>query len=182
LISKKGGVAMQHKKRVFTAVLSIFLLWGLLPPAAYGKHDACVVYAGKNKKDKKQIMRALSKSGLTAKAYNSDLLTIADYSGKQKAITKISQSNIVVIIKDSSMEALSGTRFSHYVMVVNSVKTNIKSSEGKLYVLNKGTGISGLGNNVKKIEITSAGDLPNSEKIKSLDVVLVNQNINDFVF
>lgn len=172
---------MPHKKRIFIAVLSIVLLWGVLPPVAYGMHDVYVVYAGRNKKDKKQIIKALSQNGIDAKGYNVDLLAIADYSGKQKALSKISKAHIVVIIKDAPIEALAGTRFDHYVMVVDSVKTDIKSRRGKLYVLPKGTGLSNLGSNVRKLEVSNTGDLTNSEKIKSLDVVLVDLDMSKAV-
>jgi len=41
---------------------------------------------------------------LTAKAYNTDFLVLADYSGKQKVITRFEKARMIVVIHHSQYE------------------------------------------------------------------------------
>ena len=86
---------MKKNKWIINLALSSILLLGALP--AWGV-DVYVVYSSIDKPLQKTLKKSLP-SSLKIRSYNIDLLTMADYSGKQKALIKIMKARIVVIIK-----------------------------------------------------------------------------------
>ncbi len=86
-----------------------------LSPAAYAV-DIYLVYAGSDKPIQKELKAALS-SNFQVKSYNVDMLAMADYSGKQKAISKIAKAKLVVLVNNKPEEALEGAEFSNVISV-----------------------------------------------------------------
>ncbi len=78
--------------------------------------DIYLVYSGTSKSIQKALKKALP-SELKVKSYNVDLLAIADYSGKQKAILKLSQAKIIVLITNKPMEVLGDIKFENTLTV-----------------------------------------------------------------
>ncbi len=106
--------------------------------AAGADVDVYVVFSGKNKGDKSKIKKLLPKE-LPVKYYNVDLLALADYSGKQKAIAKLERAKIIVLIKDAAMELLQGAFFRSNLVIVESCKNTVISENSTFYVLGNDT-------------------------------------------
>lgn len=162
-----------HRK-ILQSGLAMIMAFSLLseasftPAVAGSGVDVYIVFAGKDKKEKKAIQKALP-DNLTVKFYNVDLLALADYSGKQKAIAKLEKAKVVVFVKDAPHELLEGISLATAAVIFNSAKSGVQSSTKTLYVV--GTGIS-LGGGLKTHNATEA-DLRNLELLRSTDAVLL---------
>ena len=66
-------------------------------PAHAAGVDVYLVYVGADKSVKNNIVSALPEQ-LVVKHYNASMLKMADYSGKQKVVTKLSKAKLVVFI------------------------------------------------------------------------------------
>ncbi len=104
------------------------------PTAQAGDLDVYIVYSGKNKQAKKALVNALG-PGVSVKAYNADLLALADYSGMQKAVAKIEQAKMVVILSDRPMELLKGSTLKQNLIIVGSMLGTVVSSKRCVRVL-----------------------------------------------
>ncbi|PCK07387.1 MAG: hypothetical protein COA42_14525 [Alteromonadaceae bacterium] len=93
--------------------------------------DVYLVYAGADKKLQKRI-RATLPGDLAIKSYNASLLMMADYSGKQKAIAKLSSAKLVVLINKQSMELLGNPRFPNALMVTGDSSQEIDKIKAAL--------------------------------------------------
>jgi len=164
---------MQAVKRTFATLLGVLLLWGMWSPLAWGA-DVYVVYAGKDKSNKTQLVKALP-SDLSVKAYNVDLLAVSDYSGKQKVLAKFSGARLVVILLDASMLILEGSTVNTGLMIVKSVKQTVRSDEWTVYVVTKGTDLTNLGRTVKILTATRPGDLTDAREIRASNVIVVDE-------
>ena len=142
--------------------------------AGDGNVDVFVVYSGKDRKEKSALKKALL-GNLVVKFYNADLLEVADYSGKQKAIAKLEKAKVIVVLKDRPMELFEGTTFARNVLIVNSAKNSVKSENWTLYVVGKGTDLSALGGNLRPHNAASVEDLNDLEALRGADVVLVDE-------
>ena len=158
-------------KRFIAAALVLFLLLGM--SAAAAAQDVYVVYSGKDRAFKDQIVGGFP-AGVNVKQYNADLLALADYSGKQKAVTTISRAEVVVIIGDKPMDILKKSRIRANVLILRSVKKNVKSSGALIYVVGNRTDIRGLTGS--KLQVNSQADMNDEQSIKSSKVVVVNEN------
>ena len=139
--------------------------------AAQGGLDVYIVYAGKDKKDKTALKKVLS-GDLKVKFYNVDLLALADYSGKQKAIAKLGKAKVVLVIKDVPHELLEGASLKADVVIFNSAKSGIQSEDRTLYVVGKGIS---LGEDVKTThQAATEADLSNSGALKAADAVVID--------
>jgi len=78
--------------------------------------DVYITYMGKDKTIKQSIQNALP-ADLTVKYYNASALAMADYSGKQKAVAKLSKAKLVVVIKAQTMDILGSPTFAKHVVV-----------------------------------------------------------------
>ncbi len=166
-------------KGTFKTVWVIFLVWAMVFPTAWAEGlDLYVVYTGKQKKEKDQLLNAFPKD-LSVKTYNVDLLVLADYSGKQKAVARLEKARMILILQDSPMEGLKGIQVRRALLVVKSVKKTVKSGEWMLHVVAKGTDLADLGDKVKILEATVEGDLEDAKTIRSSEVVLVNEKSLD---
>ena len=136
----------KHLKPYMSWVFMLFLSGFLIVPKlalAQSKIDIYVVYSGTSKKDKKGLKKVIPKS-LRTKYYNADLLAVADYSGKQKAISKFNRAKIVIIVGDAPMHLLDGARLSKKLIIFNSKLMTISSDAPSYYLLDKSAGMYGL--------------------------------------
>ena len=69
--------------------------------------DIYFVYASHDKEAQRSLKNAFA-SEYNVKSYNIDLLAIADYTGRQKAMAKLSQAKVVVLVKDKPRQILAG--------------------------------------------------------------------------
>lgn len=135
--------------------------------------DVYVAYSGKDKKDKRALKKVFP-ANLSVKFYNVDLLALADYSGKQKAIAKLEKAKLIVFVKDAPHELLEGSTFKKDIVIFNSAKHGVQSESKTLYIVGKGTTLSdGL-----KTRTVNEADLSNSGTLQSVDAVLVNGSID----
>jgi len=151
-----------------------FLYEANLTQALAGQNiDVYVVFSGKDKKDKNALKKAFS-ADLSVKFYNIDLLALADYSGKQKAIAKFEKAKVIVFVKDSPHELLEGSTFRKDIVIFNSAKNGVQSEGKTLYIALKGTTLDG---GLKTRNATEA-DLLDSEILQATDAVVVNGSID----
>jgi hypothetical protein len=102
---------MRHLKS-FIAIVALSVLSLGFAAQSYAT-DVYLVYAGADKDVMKEIKDALA--DLKVKSYNVDLLAMADYSGKQKAVAKLSKAKVVVLVKDKPAEVLGDAKFPSVV-------------------------------------------------------------------
>jgi len=143
-------------------------------PVVWGAADVYLIYSGKNKADKKLFLKAFPKE-IKVKAYNADLLAVADYSGIQKAVAKFDRAQVIVVIKDRPMEMLKGAKIKKDLFIVGSVKEEVRSASWRLYVLKDGTDLSTFGDRINKKLITKIEDLGKGKEIRAADVLLVDE-------
>jgi len=86
--------------------------------------DIYIVYAGTDKNIQKELKSVLSEN-FKVKSFNVGLLAMADYTGKQKAITKISKAKVVVLINEKPAELLGDAEFASVVTVSSSSRSAI---------------------------------------------------------
>lgn len=124
--------------------------------------DLYLVYSGKSKKLKIAVKKAIP-DGFNVKTYNVNLLVLADYSGVQKAASKIAKAKVVIMLQDETMAALKGSTLTYDLLVVNSVKTTVKSKKKILYVVDPKADTSGLDAKLKRVKVSSKDDLNDSQ-------------------
>ncbi len=143
-------------------------------PLVWGAADVYLIYSGKNKADKNLFKKAFPKD-LKVKAYNADLLAVADYSGIQKAVSKFDKASVIVILNDRPMEMLKDAKLKKTLIIVHSVKEGFTSESLRLYVLKEGTDFSTLGESIRKKNVASMDDLADEKEIRAADVLLIDE-------
>ena len=88
----------------FCAVSMLFLTTMYAVPASAAA-DIFLVYIGVDKKIQKTVKGSLP-GDLKVKSYNASLLAMADYSEKQKAVSKITKAKLVVFITSKPVKLL----------------------------------------------------------------------------
>lgn len=117
---------MKTKPSVLAPLLLSALILVLTPlPVKAAGVDVYIIYLGTDKSIKTELKRQLS-DGLTVKTYNTNLLAMADYSGKQKAVAKISKAKLVVLIKDEVYMSLDSPKFAKSITVSGSTHADIE--------------------------------------------------------
>ncbi len=151
---------MKHLKigSLLIQTCAFLLFMSFAVPVVWGAADVYLIYSGKNKADKKLFKKAFPK-GIKVKAYNADLLAVADYSGKQKAAAKFDRARVIVILRDRPMEMLEGIGLSKDLIIVESVLSSVSSSGKTRYILRTGTDVSVLEGKFKKKQVMTIGDL-----------------------
>ena len=149
------------------------------PPAWAQGVDVYMVYSGKNRTEKNLIQDALPKA-LSIKTYNVDLLVLADYSGKQKVVARLEKARMILILQDSPMDVLKGSRVKKTLLVVKSLKKTVKSEKWMLHVMATGTDLGKLKSKVKILKAIKKEDLEDAEAIRSSEVVLVDEKSLEF--
>jgi len=118
--------------KLISIVLFSFLIVVLTPLTAMaGGVDIYVVFSGSDKAIKKEIKKQLS-GEYKVKTYNTKLLAMADYSGKQKAVAKISKARLVVLVKDEVYKELEAPAFSKVITVLGSTASDIDNIKAAL--------------------------------------------------
>ena len=125
-----------QRHKAVTTIVGLVLCWCVMAPEICTALDAYVVYSGKDYQDKEIFMATLSKD-FSLKSYNIDLLTVGDYSQKQKALAKFKKASAIVFLFDEPMKVLSGSTLSPDLIIVQSIMTSVKSKTRTLYVLSQ---------------------------------------------
>jgi len=86
--------------------------------------DIYLVYTSDGKLIKKELQESLS-DDLDIKVYNASLLVIADYTGKQKATSKLKRARIVVFLDDVAQELFGEEAFDNAILITESNQENI---------------------------------------------------------
>ena len=156
------------------AVLGILLVSGMHFSTARAEGlDLYVVYSGKDKKEKDQLVELLPKD-LSIKTFNVGLLVLADYSGKQKAVAKLGRARMVVFLQGAPTEFPKGTQVKADLLIVESVEKTVTSEKWTLHVVSKGTALTDLGDRVRVLEANKAENLEDATRIRSSEVVVVD--------
>lgn len=159
------------RMRIFPLVLGLTLCWTLMTPATSAAVDVYILYDGKSKQTKTTFLEWLH-DAISVKSYNVDLLAVADYSGKQKVLTKFNRAKVIVILLDGPMKILEGALLKKGLVIVQSVLGTVKSKKWTLYVLRKGDDLSKIGKGRKTLEATTVEQLQKVEELKPLGVIL----------
>ena len=83
--------------------------------------DLYVLYTSGNRVEKDELLSALP-GDISVKVYNTNLLALADYSVKQRTMTKLETARIVVILSAGPMEHLQGRLSGPDVVIFNSAE------------------------------------------------------------
>lgn len=132
--------------------------------------DVYVVFASESSQLKKELSTPLKKV-MHVKTYNVAMLALADYSGKQKVIAKFSRANVVVILGDKPLEALSGSTFASHLIVVSNADNDLSSEKIKVYVVPKGSHLSAIGSRNNWIGISTESALGGDVKSGNVYVI-----------
>lgn len=168
---------IRQTKQLLLVVLGLWAAMVLIPSTALAQLDIYVVYAGNAKVEKDRLIKSLSPS-LSVKTYNADLLALADYSGKQKAVAKLQTAKVVVVLQDDPIRMLEGSSLSVPLMVVESTQQTVTSERQVIYVVPLGMDVSGLGG--KTLEVKTDGDLVSSQAVLHARVVVVDPSVEFF--
>lgn len=141
--------------------------------------DVYFVYAGRDKKESDGLVNELRKE-LSVKTYNADLLVLADYSGKQKAVARLEKARMVLVFQDSPWKLLKGAQVNTGLLIVKSAKKSLKSSEWIVHVIPKGSDLDDLGPKPKTLEAINEQDLEDGKTLRSFEVVLVDEQSLEF--
>ena len=162
---------MRLSLKILTITITVFILVLLKPVLNAAVADVYLVYSGKSRKLKEEIVEELS-GDFSVNTYNTGLLGLADYSGLQKVVSKISRARVVVMLHDTTMEAFNGNTFKTNLIVVNSIKTNVMSQNKIRYILDKSVDVSELGNELNTSIISSIAELNDN----GADVLIIDES------
>lgn len=150
--------------KIFKISTLIIFLFSLTLSAT----DAYIAYSSKDKALKSRIEKALS--SLKVKSYNANLLAVADYSGKQKAVGKLERASIVILVGQKVQDIFKGHKFSKKIISVDAATTKVKA-KFLVTVLSSGSGTA-IDDKGKIQEAASNGSvLISSSKVKLEDIV-----------
>jgi hypothetical protein len=169
---------MRLSLKIITITITVFILV-LFTPFMDAVADVYLVYSGKNRKLKEEIVEGIS-GDFPVKTYNTGLLELADYSGLQKVVSKISRARVVVMLYDTTMEAFKGNTFHTDLIVIihtdliviNSSKTNVMPQNKIRYILDKSVDVSELGNDLNTSIISSIAELNDN----GADVLIIDES------
>ena len=163
---------MRLPLKILTIAITVFVLGLCSPVVDAAGADVYLVYAGRNRELKKAIIEGISRD-FSVKTYNTSLLGLADYSGIQKVVGKISEARVVVMLLDTTMDAFKGSTIRTDLIVVNSVRATIKAENKVLYIVDTNADITELGKGLKTSRISSISDLKNLEA----DVIIIDESV-----
>lgn len=165
---------MHTFQRFLTILTALVVLSGFTTPALKARQvDVYIVYASSDRAAKNELTEALSE-GLSVKSYNSNLLALADYSGKQKVMAKLERASVVVILNDGPLDHLAGSVGATDLLLVNTVKTALTSSQRTIHVLDSGTDIASLGGNITAIDASGEADLADRTRVAAANVIFTD--------
>ena len=160
---------MRLSLKILTITVFILVLFTPVMDAAVA--DVYLVYSVKSRKLKEEIVEGIS-GDFSVKTYNTGLLGLADYSGLQKVVSKISRARVVVMLHDTTMEAFNGNTIRTNLIVINSVKTNVMSQNKIRYILDKSIDVSELGNDLNTSIISTIAELNDN----GADVLIIDES------
>lgn len=161
--------------RILLVLFGCVVLSSLTAPALQARQvDVYVVYGGGDRAAKNELVAALP-DGLSVKSYNSNLLALADYSGKQKVLSKLETASVVVILSEAPLEYLEGRLSNADLLIVSSVSSALTSEGRTIHVVSSGTNVSSLGSGVTTLNVASEADL-DPARVQEADVILVNES------
>ncbi len=143
-------------------------------PAVAQHIDLYVVYTSGNRAQKNDLLDALPED-LSVKAYNTNLLALADYSGKQKTIAKLETARIVVILDTGPMEHLQGSLTGPDVIIFNTAEDRLRSTGRTVYVLSGETDMSLLGNQLSVLDLDDQDALEDPSAFRDADVIVMRR-------
>ena len=161
---------MRMPVRRLTVAFAVVLFAGMT--AMVSAQDVYIVYSGKDRTLKQKVANAFPKT-MKVKEYNVDLLALADYSGKQKAITKVSRADVVVIVGDKAMDILKRTKIKGHLLIVGTTKNDVKATEKKIHLVGHRTDVSKLSGS--KLNVKQKSDLDDEDKVEDSKIVLVDE-------
>ena len=168
---------MHMTKRLPTILAAFVVFSGLTAPALTARQvDVYIVYASSDRDAKNELTGALP-DGLSVKSYNSNLLALADYSGKQKALSKLERASVVVILNDAPLDHLSGRLGDANVLLVNTVGTELTSDRRTIHVLDSGTDVGALGRNMTALNVSGEADLADRTRVEAANIIFVDIGI-----
>ncbi len=141
-------------------------------PAIAQHVDLYVLYTSRDRVQKNELLSALP-GDLSVKAYNTNLLALADYSGKQRAMTKLETARIVVILNTGPMEHLQGRLTGPDVIIFNSAEDRLRSNSRTVHVVSRGTDMSVLGGQLRVLDLDAQGTLEDPSVLRDADVISV---------
>ncbi len=159
-------------------VVFVLLTGGVLNAAPKRATDVYVVYTMKNKQVKK-ILKGLMPGSIKTKFYNADLLTVADYSGKQKAVSKFERSRLVVFVGDAPIKLLEGSELKVPVLIINSALQGVSSSRVVTYLMD-GKHASSAPSGLKKFTLASAAEFKATETGGKNTVLIIDKSETEF--
>ena len=115
----------RNPKMIAGLILSALMVTFFPLPVMAAEVDVYIVYSGADKSIAKALKKSLS-GDFKLKKYNTKLLAMADYSGKQKAVAKISSARLVVLVKEETYKALGSPDFSASITVTGSTPEDIE--------------------------------------------------------
>ena len=136
--------------------------------------DVYVVYSGRSRAAKKELLSKLSKD-LSVSTYNVDLLALADYSGRQKAVAKIERAPVIVFLGDGPNRYLKGSRFRRDILMVQTVRKDVRSSGWILYIVDSETPTEAL-KDIKTLQVGKASDLADYKTVRSYRALVVDKS------
>ncbi len=142
--------------------------------------DLYVVYTSGNRAQKNDLLNALPED-VSVKAYNTNLLALADYSGKQKTIAKLETARIVVILDTGPMEHLQGSLTGPDVIIFNTAEDRLRSTGRTVYVLSGETDLSLLGNQLSVLDLDDQGAREDPSAFRDVDVIVVRRARNEML-
>ena len=109
----------------------------LLAPGPACAVDVYLVYSSADKGLQKRFKKSLVPE-LSVRSYNIDLLALADYSGRQKALAKILKAGLVVIIKARPREIIGELSAANIIYVegtedLSKIKDRAGRSDGEYH-------------------------------------------------
>jgi hypothetical protein len=113
---------LKRKQLLNILASAMFLTLCFVKPSIAKATDIYLVYSGANKETKEEIQEALPET-IEVKSYNAYLLAIADYSGKQKVIAKLSQAKMIVMLDEEAKEAFEDTEFDNIIYTIEGETT-----------------------------------------------------------
>ncbi len=160
-------------KRIATLLFGLFILFGVIDASAQAATDIFVVYTGRNTAEKDQLMNALPKN-ISTRAYNVDYLAFSDYTGLNKAVARMNQSKMIIIIQDTPMLILKGARLRTNLLVAQSAKQTVRSSEWTLHVVGENVNLGDFKTSARR-KISSVNDLGTEQDLRALNLLVVNE-------
>ena len=161
-------------KRLTTILAAFVASSGLTAPALTARQvDVYILYDSSDRDAKNELVGALPE-GMSTKSYNSNLLALADYSGKQRTLSKLERASVVVILSDATLDHLSGRLADAIVLLVNTISTGLTSDRQTIHVLDSGTDVGALGGNMTAINASGEADLADRTRVEAANIIFVN--------